>query len=200
MLLHSCSVVSDSATPWTVARQVPLSMGFLRQQYWSGLPSSSPGDLSDRGNELVSPAWQADSWLLSLLGTSLSLYWFSNGITGGEQGEKRFLLLLGIGGRVWVQTYKIPTWRWKNPFNGFAVMNGSCLLEQIIQLMVVNGYRLPPSTQFNLDKRLLRELGRTFCQPFSDLSLSLWKTDIRALKNAFTKRSEWVLNKGERKK
>ena len=32
----SCSVVSDSATPWTVAHQAPLSMGFSRQEYWSG--------------------------------------------------------------------------------------------------------------------------------------------------------------------
>ena len=34
------------ATPWTVARQVPLSMGFLRQEYWSGLPFPSPGATS----------------------------------------------------------------------------------------------------------------------------------------------------------
>ena len=44
------------ATPWTVARQTPLSMGFPRQEYWSGLLFPSPGDLSDPGTELVSPA------------------------------------------------------------------------------------------------------------------------------------------------
>ena len=38
----SRSVVSDSATPWTVALQAPLSMGFSRQEYWSGLPFPSP--------------------------------------------------------------------------------------------------------------------------------------------------------------
>ena len=43
----SCSVVSDSATPWTVARQVPLSMGFCRQKYWGRLPFPPPGDLPD---------------------------------------------------------------------------------------------------------------------------------------------------------
>ena len=37
----SSSVVSNSATPWTVAHQAPLSMGFSRQEYWSGVPSSS---------------------------------------------------------------------------------------------------------------------------------------------------------------
>ena len=39
------------ATPWTVAHQAPLSMGFSRQEYWSGLPFPSPGDLPDLGIE-----------------------------------------------------------------------------------------------------------------------------------------------------
>ena len=52
----SQSVVSDSATPWTVARQAPLSMGFSRQEYWSGLPFSSPGDLPNPGIKPLSPA------------------------------------------------------------------------------------------------------------------------------------------------
>ena len=48
-------------TPWTVAHQAPLSMGFSRQEYWSGLPFPSPGDLPDPGIEPGSPALQADS-------------------------------------------------------------------------------------------------------------------------------------------
>ena len=39
---------------WTVARQAPLSIGFSRQEYWTGLPCPSPGDLSDPGIELAS--------------------------------------------------------------------------------------------------------------------------------------------------
>ena len=59
----SCSVMSDSfATSRTVARQAPLSMGFSRQEYWSGWPFSSPGDLPDPGTELRPPALQADSF------------------------------------------------------------------------------------------------------------------------------------------
>ena len=46
----------SSATPWTVARQAPLSMGFPSQACWSGFPFPSPGDLPDRGTELTSPA------------------------------------------------------------------------------------------------------------------------------------------------
>ena len=49
------------ATPWAVACQAPLSMGFSRQEYWSGLSFPSPGDLPDPGIEPGSPALQADS-------------------------------------------------------------------------------------------------------------------------------------------
>ena len=55
--MHACSValvMSDSATPWAVACQAPLSMGFSRQEYWSGLPSLFPGHLPDLGIEPVS--------------------------------------------------------------------------------------------------------------------------------------------------
>ena len=49
--------------PWTVAYQAPLSMGFFRQEYWSGLPFPSPGDLPDPGMEPGSTALQSDSTL-----------------------------------------------------------------------------------------------------------------------------------------
>ena len=48
--------MSDPAAPWTAAHQAPLSMGFSRQEYRSGLPFPSPGDLADLGIEPVSPA------------------------------------------------------------------------------------------------------------------------------------------------
>ena len=57
----SFSHVRLSATPWTVARQAPLSMGFSRQEYWSGLPFPSPGDLPNPEIEPRSPTLQADS-------------------------------------------------------------------------------------------------------------------------------------------
>ena len=53
--------MSNSVTPWTVACQASLSMEFSRQQYWSGLPFPSPGDLPDPGIKSRSPALQADS-------------------------------------------------------------------------------------------------------------------------------------------
>ena len=59
----SYSVVSDSATPWTVAHQAPLSIEFSRQEYWSGVQFLSPGDLPDLGIKPRSPALQANSLL-----------------------------------------------------------------------------------------------------------------------------------------
>ena len=55
------SVVSDSVTPCSAACQAPLSLRFPRQEYWSGLPFPSPGDLPDPGIKPRSPAWQVDS-------------------------------------------------------------------------------------------------------------------------------------------
>ena len=57
--VKSLSRVQLFATPWTAAHQAPLSMGFSRQEYWSGLPFPSPGDLLDPGIEPMSPALQA---------------------------------------------------------------------------------------------------------------------------------------------
>ena len=57
------SCVQLFATPWSVAHQAPLSMGFSKQEYWSGLPCPSPGDLPKPGIQPRSPALQADSLL-----------------------------------------------------------------------------------------------------------------------------------------
>ena len=50
---------NSSVTLWTVALQAPLSVGFPRQEYWSGLPFPSPGDVPDPGINLRTPALQA---------------------------------------------------------------------------------------------------------------------------------------------
>ena len=54
------------ATPWTIACRALLSKGFSGQEYWSGLPFPSPGDLPDPGIEPRSPALQANSLLTEL--------------------------------------------------------------------------------------------------------------------------------------
>ena len=70
--VFSLSLLSDSVILWTVACQAPLSMGFSRQEYWSGLPFPSPGDLPDPRIELaspVSPVLQINFLLLSHQGS-----------------------------------------------------------------------------------------------------------------------------------
>ena len=77
LLRFCCCLVAQSsltlfATPRTVALQVLLSMGFPRQEYWSGLPFPSPRDLVNLGIDPASPALQVDSLSLSHLGSSTS--------------------------------------------------------------------------------------------------------------------------------
>ena len=68
--MHACVLSCDQllAMPWTVDLQAPLFMEFSRQEYWSGLPFPSSGDLPDPGIEPGSPALQADSLPTELLG------------------------------------------------------------------------------------------------------------------------------------
>ena len=80
MKVKLLSHVGLFGTPGTVACQAPLSVGFPRQEYWSGLPFPSPGDLPDPGIEPASPALQGDSFTVWAVRESLYVlmcYWFS---------------------------------------------------------------------------------------------------------------------------
>ena len=68
-MLSCFSCVQLCVTPWTVAHQAPLSMGFSRQECWSGLLCPPPVDLPDPGIEPMSPALQPNSLLLSHQGS-----------------------------------------------------------------------------------------------------------------------------------
>ena len=71
-VLNHFSCVWLFATPWTITHQVPLSLGFFRQEYWRGLPFTSPGNLPNPGIKLASPlapalqqrlyCWTLPSW------------------------------------------------------------------------------------------------------------------------------------------
>ena len=69
IVVSSLSRIQLFVTPWTIAHQAPLSMGFPRQEYWSGLPFPSPGNLPLPGIEPMSPALLAESLLLSHWGS-----------------------------------------------------------------------------------------------------------------------------------
>ena len=77
--------MSDSvATSWTVAHRDPLSVGFPRQEHWSGLPFPSPGDLSDPGIELASPAFAGRFFTTELPGKLKSLHTSFNFLGEGD--------------------------------------------------------------------------------------------------------------------
>ena len=70
MYAHSLSCIQLFETLWTVAHQVPLSVEFPRQEYWSGLPFPLPGDLPNPGNEptsLMSPTLAGRLYLITVL-------------------------------------------------------------------------------------------------------------------------------------
>ena len=73
-------------TPWTAARQAPLSMGFSRQEYWSGFPCPPPGDLPDPGIKLQSPARQTDSFPSEPFGNPILI--FRHHLYGGRLSKK----------------------------------------------------------------------------------------------------------------
>ena len=94
--MKSLSCVPLFATPWTVAYQAPPSMGFSRQQYWSGLPFPSPGDLPNPGIEPRSPAFQADALTSEPPGKPILGYsWLINSVilVSGVQQSDSFILL-----------------------------------------------------------------------------------------------------------
>ena len=90
-------------TPWTVARQVSLSMGFSRQEYWSGLPFPSPGDHPDPGIKPGSAALQADSLPSEPQGSPYNVILFSN--------KKEIECWYGLHG--WILKHFS---KWKKPF------------------------------------------------------------------------------------
>ena len=92
--VKSLSWVWLFATPWTVAYQAPLSMGFSRQEYWSGLPFPSPGDLLDPGIEPGSPSLQADALTSEPPGKPRS----------GKWNVVNFRLILTVKG-IWFRSY-----------------------------------------------------------------------------------------------
>ena len=79
-MLSHLSRIQLCATLWTVAHQGPLTMGFSRQKYWSGLPFLPSGDLSDPGTELPS--------LKSLMSPALVDGFFTTGTTWEAQAEE----------------------------------------------------------------------------------------------------------------
>ena len=118
-LCARCLVVFNSVTSWTVASQAPQSMEFSRQEYWSGLPFSSPGDLPDPGIRSLAILWNsAFKWAnLSFSPLPLASHFFSViSLLGYLLFSQRFCaLLIGEGSGNPIQYSCL-----KNPMGGGA--------------------------------------------------------------------------------
>ena len=109
----SCSVKSDSVTPWTVVCQAPPHIGFPRQEYWSGLPFPSPGDLLDHlglphcrqtlyhlGHQEARCFSAQMSWMWQWLSFSMSLLliaWPKDGTPIAQESLEVLLKLQNLG-------------------------------------------------------------------------------------------------------
>ena len=125
-------------TPWTVFCQAPLSMGFSRQEYWSGLPFSSPGDLSDSGIKPRSPALQADS-----LPTELSdIKYLFVCFLAIMNMELCFMKL----STAFINLFPLPF----NNFSKFFVLqkNRGCLLVSQLKVFVLTEYQVKSSRTY----------------------------------------------------
>ena len=102
--MYACSVASGCltlVTLWTVAHQAPLSMGFLRQEYWTELPFPSPGDLPDLGLEPIFPPLQVDSLLLNHWGMNQPIHLVPAVCLSYVVERKRELDTLNLGSLLW---------------------------------------------------------------------------------------------------
>ena len=114
----SCSVVSSSLQfPWTVASQAPLFMGFSREEYWSGLPFPSPGDLPNPEMEAGSLALQAVSLASEPLrkfpdqGSNLGpLHWECRVVATGSSGKFQISFIFWRKALCLRQVYKSKSW------------------------------------------------------------------------------------------
>ena len=147
--MHACSVasvMSDSATLWTVARQASLSVRFSRQEYWSGLPGPPPGNLSNPGikpKSPSSPVLQADSLLLSHWGNPKLTFttastWMCMGVTcwnaGSESGglghSQKSTFLTSAQVRL---ILLVARHTWDSQFGILVLANKDCLHAELLQ-------------------------------------------------------------------
>ena len=114
--MKSLSRVRLFATLWTVAHQAPPSMGFSRQEYWSGLPFHSPGDLPNPGIEPGSPALEADALTFEPPGKPIALYKCSSSKTIAKNNDDYIYIYIYIYICIYIHTHmeneQFPTYLW----------------------------------------------------------------------------------------
>ena len=120
---RSLSRVRLFVTPWTVAHQAPLSMGFSRQEYWSGLPFPSPGHLPDPGIEPGCPALQRILYHLSQQGSRRLQSTGQLSRTGSKHSPAGILLgfRTPAGNSQWLTKSQSGARIWRGPWPGWGV-------------------------------------------------------------------------------
>ena len=141
------SCVQLFATPWTVAYQASPSMGFSRQDYWSGLPFPSPGDLPDPGIEPGSPALEADALTSELSGKHIyaciciymflrSTPWNMSVFIRSAENEDQEYRNSQVTVKAWSETHQVGGWDCRV----FLLLRvpGDWVLEQVPACWVVS--------------------------------------------------------------
>ena len=137
------------ATPWTVACQAPLSMGFPRQKCWSRLPFLSPGDFPNPGIEPRSPALQADS--LPTREAPIYLYCFPYSLFHNRPLGGRCPILLRVAEPLLNRTFKNCFEQWQNSsvvklIQNYKSASGSSGKQHSLTRHRVHGHRQPPQS------------------------------------------------------
>ena len=133
--MKSLSRVWLFVTPWTVAYQAPPSMGFSRQEYWSGLPLPSPGDLPDPGIEPGSPSLQADALPYELPGKPGNEW--SNAICSNMDGLRNYYTKWSKSyGKRQISWYHLPVEPKKKWYRWTYLQNRNRLTDTENQLIV----------------------------------------------------------------
>ena len=113
-LLSGFSCVQLFVTPWTVVRQPPLSMGFSRQEYWSGLPCPPPRDLSDPGIEpksLLSPALAQGFFTTS---ATWEAPYGATLLSNGDETTSRYNIMMQMDLKTWDSAFSVQFYCFHN--------------------------------------------------------------------------------------
>ena len=153
-MLSHFSLVWLFLTQWTVAHQAPLSIGSSRQEYWSGLPSSPPGDLPDPGTEttfVISPALAGGFFTTSTTWEANKYYWILLQIIV-DIGNSLAVQWIGLHASTAGGTGSVPGWRTKIPHAALHrqnVLDTEPSASHLISHYITTGQVLPLFTTSN---------------------------------------------------